>query len=257
MLKQKRAFVPVILLLLFASPRGFSAEDIVYVASGSMGFSSFDFPEKLDAPITHIMAEVAVTGIYKGFISTLSTSQAIDKADVSEEDETGQADRSDYDFLLGYQLSPNWILFGGYKKGETSIDFINRVTAVMNTDVYKQSGPYLGASYSYHLQRSGKLAFSAAYAYLDSDNTFHASTRDADDTDIEFDDLDGHYEGKTQGLSLVASLSLPLTPGLIYQARLRYNDYQQTINGTFEGQSFAFDVPEKHLMLMMGLSKVF
>ena len=257
MLKLKRAFVSVLLLLFFASPRVFAAEDILYVASGSVGFSSFYFPEKLDTPITHIMAEVAVIALYKDFIFTLSTAQAIGKAEVSEEDETGQADRSDYDFLLGYQLSPSWTLFGGYKMGETSIDFINRVTAEKNTDIYKQRGPYLGASYSYRLQRSGKLAFSAAYAYLDSDNVFHASTRDPDDTDIEFDDLDGSYQGQTQGFSFVASLSLPLTPELIYQTKLRYNDYQQTINGTFEGQSFAFDVPEKHLMLMIGLSMVF
>lgn len=257
MLELKRVFVSILLLLFFASPRIFAAEDIIYVASGSAGFSSFYFPEKLDTPITNIMAKVAVIGLYKDFIFTLSTAQAIGKAEVSEEDETGQADRSDYDFLLGYHLSPNWTLFGGYKKGETSIDFINRVTAEKNTDIYKQKGPYLGASYSYRLQRSGKLAFSAAYAYLDSDNVFHASTRDPGDTDVEFDDLDGNYKGQTQGFSFVASLNLPLTPKLIYQTKLRYNDYQQTINGTFEGQSFAFDVPEKHLMLMIGLSMVF
>ena len=257
MLKLKKAFAAVFLSLTWFSPQVYAGEDFIFVTSGSMGFNTFEFPEKLDSPITHIMAELAITGIYSGLIITLSAAQAVDKADVSEEDEIGEADRSDFDFLLGYQLSPNWTFFGGYKKAETSIDFINRKTKALEVDRYKQSGPYIGASYSYRLQRSGKLAFSAAYASLDSDNIFHASVRDADDTDVEFDDLNGRHKGTTEGFSFVASWSMPLSPDLIYQAKLRYNDYKQSISGDFGGQAFNFDVSENHLMLMIGLSKVF
>ena len=249
--------VALIVLLPGCLSQAFSAEDIIYVGTASMGFNSFEFAEKLDTPITHVMTEVAVTAIYKGFILTLNAAQAIDKADVSEEDETGQAERSDFDVLLAYQLNHSWTLFGGFKKGETRIDFIDRQTNILQVDRYKQSGPYMGVSYTYRMQRSGKLAFSAAYAFLDSDNMFHASARDADDIDIEFDDLDGRHKGKTEGVSLVGSWSIPLSPKLIYHAKLRYNDYQQSINGDFEGQTFNFDIPENHLMLMMGVSRVF
>lgn len=257
MVRPKKIFAFVLLLSICVSPRVLFAQDILYVAGASIGFNEFEFTEKLDTPITHLMAEVAINAIYERFIVTLSAAQAIDKADVSEEDETGKADRSDYDFLIGYQLNPDWTLFGGYKNGETSIDFIDRETSIRETDRYKQSGPYLGVSYGYRLQRSGKLGFSIAYAYLDSDNVFNAGARDEDDEDVEFDDLDGNQSGKTEGFSFVASWSMPLSPELIYQTRLRYNDYEQNLSGRFDGQSFDFDVPESHLMLMMGLNMVF
>ena len=257
MLRLKKVFGFVLLLSMYGSSQVFAGEDIIWVASGSIGFNRFEMNEKLDTPITHVMAEVALNGIYENFIVTLSAAQSIDKADVSEEDETGEADRSDYDLVLGYQLNTDWTIFGGYKDGETSIDFVDRETGVSQTDHYKQRGPYLGISYSYRLQRSGKLAFSVAYADLDSSNIFNAGARDEDDTDIEFDDLDGRHDGETQGFSFVTSWSMPLSPELIYQAKLRYNDYRQSISGQFDGETFDFDVRETNLMLMMGLSKVF
>ena len=257
MVSSRKVFGYALLLFLCASPRVSLAEDILYVAGASLGFNSFEFAEKLDVPITHVMAEVSINAIYRDFIFTLSAAQAIDKADVSEEDETGKADRRDYDLLLGYQLTPDWTLFGGYKNGETSIVFIDRETEIRETDRYKQDGPYLGVSYGYRLQRSGKLGFSIAYAALDSSNIFNAGARDSGDEDVEFDDLDGRQTGTTEGFSFVASWSMPLSPEIIYQTRLRYNDYRQNISGRFDGEPFDFDVPEKHLMLMMGLHVVF
>jgi len=90
-------------------------------------------------------------------------------------------EREDYSVSLGYQVTDRFIVFGGYRSGQTSYDALMKTTILplnggITSDTirdrstsykFKASGPFVGLSYNYPISERGQLGFNAAYAQLD------------------------------------------------------------------------------------------
>ena len=72
--------------------------------------------------------------------------------------------------------------------------------------------------------------------------------------ELEFDDLTGRVEGDITGLSYGVAWTMPLSSNLLFQTRLKLNDYQQDIK--FEETRFK-DIDENFTTLHVGLAYVF
>ena len=208
-----------------------------------MGYSGFDFPAKLDHKLNFPVYQINAAIAYKKFYAVVNLADSLSDADVSEEEDVGTASRYDRDLSLGYQVTPNWGVFVGYKTGATEIDYYTREDldsggpAAVRKESYLQEGPFIGASYTIKFSRAGKLSLSLAYAYLDATNTFVQDVEDDDDDDDEapeFDDLTGTVKGKATGLSYGIRWSIPVAGNLLYYAAFKVNDYKQdlTVDGT-------------------------
>jgi hypothetical protein len=214
--------------------------DLHFVGGMSLGYSNFDFPAKLDHKLTFPVYQINGAVAYKKFYVAVNLADSLSDADVSEEEDVGHASRYDRDISLGYQVTPSWGVFAGYKTGETTIDYQTREdldsggAAPTREESYKQEGPFVGASYSIKFDRAGKLNLSLAYADLDATNEFTQDIEPDDPDDIpEFDDLTGTVKGKSKGLSYGIRWSIPVSGNLLYYASFKINDYQQdlTVDG--------------------------
>lgn len=236
----------IALITSFSSISGALAEkpvDLHLLGGMSLGYSTFDFPAKLDHKLTFPVYQINGGVAYKNYYVVVNLADSISDADVSEEEDVGSATRYDRDLSLGYQFSSNWGVFVGYKTGETEIVYFSRAdldnggVASPREESYKQKGPFVGVSYSKKFSRAGKLSFSLAYAYLDATNTF---TRDVEidpgNDDPEFDDLTGTVSGKASGLSYGIRWSIPVSGNLLYYASFKINDYKQDL--TVDGNQF-------------------
>jgi len=209
--------------------------DLHLVGGMSLGYSSFDFPAKLDHKLTFPVYQINAAVAYKKFYVVLNLADSLQEADVSEEEDIGNASRYDRDISLGYQMTPNWGVFVGYKTGQTSIDYYSREdlddggTASAREESYKQEGPFVGVSYAKKFNRAGKISLSLAYADLDATNKFTGDVETDDEEDLEFDDLTGTVKGKSTGLSYGIRWSIPVSGNLLYYASYKVNDYQQDL----------------------------
>lgn len=236
--------------------------DVFIVPAASFGYSTFNFPKKLDQRITFTNGEFALTTVYKKFLISGNISGSLGNESISEEDDDGNAKRRDIDILAGYQLHKSVNIFAGYKYGRTNISFTNRTTDIQTDDLYRQIGPYLGASYTYPFEKAGKVSFSLAYSNLDALNILHANTEatvdpnacnfETNPTACDLDDFDGKSEGTTKGFSIGVSWSIAVTPRLLYQTKFKTNHYQQSI--TYK--NLTRDGSETFTSLMMGLAYV-
>ena len=100
---------------------------------------------------------------------------------VDTERTTYDVEREDYSVSLGYQVTDRFIVFGGYRSGQTSYDALMKTTILplnggITSDTirdrstsykFKASGPFVGLSYNYPISERGQLGFNAAYAQLD------------------------------------------------------------------------------------------
>ncbi len=237
--------------------------ELRFVAGAAAGYTVLSFPAKLDQDLGFISGNLLAGATYGKWQLSLNGTFSLQDADISEEEDVGEASREDIDLTLGYQLNRNWSLFGGYKRGETEMDFIAREAddeGVFNrvNESYEQEGPYLGATFSWDFETAGRLSFTLAYAELDATNNFGANTDDDDDEDgeeePEFDDLTGRVKGDTTGFSYGITWTMPLSASLLFQARLKVNDYQQDIR--YEGVNYK-DIDETLSSLHLGLAYVF
>ena len=210
--------------------------DLNVLVGVSLGYSIFDFPAKLDQDLTFPMAQLNGAVAYKKFYVALNLADTISDADVSEEEDVGKASRYDYDLTFGYQFTPSWGAFVGYKKGATEIDFLSRELddegiSAFRSESYAQEGLFAGVSYAYKFKRAGKLSLSLAYADLNAENRFESDieTGEGDDDDLEFDDLSGTVNGKTRGFSYGIRWSIPVAGRILYYASYKINDYQQDL----------------------------
>jgi hypothetical protein len=208
----------------------------------SLGYSSFDFPAKLDHKLTFPVYQINAAVAYKKFYAVVNLADSLTEADVSEEEDVGNASRYDRDLSLGYQVTPNWGVFVGYKIGETTIDYYTRENlddggkASAREESYKQEGPFIGVSFAKKFDRAGKISLSLAYADLDATNKFTRDVETDDDEDLEFDDLTGTVKGKSKGLSYGIRWSIPVSGNLLYYASYKVNDYQQDL--TVDGKKY-------------------
>lgn len=217
--------------------------DLHLIGGLSLGYSSFDFPAKLDQKLTFPVYQINAAVAYKKFYVVVNLADSISDADVSEEEDVGDASRYDRDISLGYQLTANWGVFVGYKTGKTKIDYVSREgldeggAVSKRKESYKQEGPFIGVSFAKKFDRAGKINLSLAYADLDATNKFSGDIEgDEADEELEFDDLTGSVKGKSKGLSYGIRWSIPVSGNLLYYASYKVNDYKQDL--TVEGKKF-------------------
>jgi hypothetical protein len=224
----------------------------------------------LDSSLSFNTINLTGRAAYKDVYLAANVSQSLADADVSEEGETGDASRTDYDLTMGWNIAPQWTVFGGYKGGKTEVDFKVREAVLEDagagaiaafTDSFEESGLFVGVGYGLSLGEAGQLSFSVAYADMDADNKLTATVDEGDDDDdlddLDFDDLSGTFSGDVSGYSIAAQWTMPLTDHLLYQALIRYNNYQQEINDTVQGVKVNFDVDESFVEMGMGLLYIF
>lgn len=241
-----------------------SFEDIRFVTGLSFGYSTFSFPEKLDHDISFPSTNLALVATQDRWQLSLNGGFTLEDATISEEEDIGKASRSDIDLTLAYQATKQWAFFTGYKSGKTKMRFVERDIEDEDevefvNESYSQKGPFIGGSYSWQFENAGRLSISLAYAYLNATNNFAANTDDdeeegEDEEELEFDDLTGRVEGDITGLSYGVAWTMPLSSNLLFQTRLKLNDYQQDIK--FEGTRFK-DIDENFTTLHIGLAYVF
>lgn len=235
-------------------------DEVRLVTGASLGYTNLSFPEKLDHDVSFPSASLTGAAAWKRWQLSLSGTFSMQDADLSEEEDTGDASREDIDLTLGYQINRNWSIFGGYKKAKTDMEFRSREgsdlgLADRTNESYEQDGPFLGGSFAWQFEKAGRLSISIAYAMLDATNKFGANTDDDEpDEEIEFDDLTGKVKGDTEGFSYGANWTMPLSGNVLFQTRFKVNDYKQDIK--YEGQDFN-NIDETFISLLVGLAYVF
>jgi hypothetical protein len=240
---------------------------IDWIAGAHISHKTHQLDQLLDSSLSFNVINLTGRAAYKDVYVAANVSQSLADADVSEEGEIGDASRTDYDLTVGWNIAPQWTLFGGYKGGETEIDFKVRDAVLEEagagavaafTDSFEESGIFVGVGYGLSLGDAGQLSFSAAYADMDADNKLTATLDESDDMDdVDFDDLSGTFSGDVSGYSVAAQWTMPLTDHLLYQALVRYNNYQQEIDDTVQGVKVRFDVDESFVEMGMGLLYIF
>lgn len=257
-ISHRTLFVLIALLPLQA----IAQDDIRIVAGASLGYTDWDFPAKLDHDLGFPSGGLTLAATRNRWQLAFNGTWSLKDADVSEEEDVGDASREDLDFTLAYQFNSNWSAFAGYKSGETKINYISREDedeGIFNPlrESYEQDGPYVGGAYTWRFENAGSLTVSLAYAFLDATNEFRANTDDEEEDDDEapeFDDLTGRVTGDTNGFSYGLTWTMPLSGNLLFQTRFKMNDYQQDI--TFEGNEYK-NIDESYYSLMVGLAYVF
>lgn len=261
--------VAVVLGCMSLSQQSFAQDDeLTWIVGANMGHKSQELKQLLDSKLSFYMGGVSARVGYSDFYAAVNLASSLSDADVSEEGEIGDASRTDMDVTIGWNINPSLTVFGGYKTGETEIDFRVRDSVLEDvndpnvqssfTDSFEESGLFFGVAYGVSLQDAGQLSFSIAYADMDADNKLVATVDETeDDGDVDFDDLSGTYSGDVDGYSAAAVWSIPVGERMVYQALVRYNRYEQSIDDTVQGQRFKFDVDERFVEFGMGLYYAF
>ncbi len=209
------------------------------VAGVALGVTQLDFDAKLDADATfNTYTLFGSAGLGKAYAS-VSYADTLREQNISEEDEVGEAGRTDIDVTVGYRVSDAWTVFLGYKDGETDIDFRVRDTRIVQDESYREDGFYGGATYTWALGRAGALNFTLAYIYFDSDLRFTQGVDDDDDDEdepVEFDDLEGTYSGDARGFSAGVNWVIPLSRSLAFRSQYKINQYDLEV--TADGLDF-------------------
>lgn len=230
-----------------------------YVVGASLGYSTFSFPEKLDHDISFPSANLTLAATARQWQLTVNAGSSLEDAELSEEEDVGEASRTDFDLTIGYQLANAWTLFGGYKSGDTDLDYVSRESldfglSDTQQESYSQEGAFAGIGYSWRFEKAGVINLSVAYADMTATNEFVANSDEEEDEQPEFDDLNGQVEGSLNGFSYAITWTMPVSSTLLFQTKFRVNDYQQDIE--FAGQSFD-NVDVDFNTLHVGLARVF
>lgn len=148
--------------------------------------------------------------------------------------------RRDYSITLGYNVYRGLNIFIGYLDGETTLKpdaFFDRINgfynkAYLNFDenlqggysptyeqTYEETGPYIGASYSWHFVDVGTL--SASYAYADMDGEYKDNALCVINSCSAF-----QWEGSSTGSSLGLTWTAPLGENSSYFFDVRRQIYE-------------------------------
>jgi hypothetical protein len=235
-------------------------EDMRYIGALSLGNSTSTFEKRLDQNISLSMVGLTVAATRQGWQLSLNGTTSIKNTVISEEEEIGDVSRSDLDLTLGYQISPGWIIFTGYKEGDSDLNFEPRDPEEAENpdghkDKYSHDGFFIGVSHFWRFEKAGRLTLSLGYADLTSTNIFTADVDDPDEEEeLEFDDLTGRVKGDMDGFSYGITWSIPVSTHMIFQTKFKYNDYKQSVK--FAGTQFP-DVDDKYRSLSVGLAYVY
>lgn len=216
-----------------------------------------DFDKLLDQNLSFYMVHFGTGFAHEQFYLGINGAWSIDEASVSEEEETGEADRQDYDLTLGYNLNEHLTVFGGYKFGRTEIDFsprdLEEEGVISFQDSYEEKGPYIGISWQHHMDETGILAVSFAYAWLDATNQLGKKPDDEEEELVEFDDFSGKLESDATGFSIGVRWSIPLQDQIVYFAGIKIQQYDQDLKQ--EGVNVS--ISERFTDFSMGLTYFF
>lgn len=235
------------------------AAEVDVVVGLSLGSTTMEFEEKLDANVGFPSYAVFGSASIGNAFATVTWSDSVGSENISEEDELGDANRSDLDLTLGYRLNENWAVFAGYKDGETDIRFRVRDTDIVQDEFYREDGFYLGGSYSWRFQRAGTLSFSAAYIRFDSDLRFtegfeeEGEEEEEEDEALEFDDLEGTFSGDADGYSVGVTWVMPLSEKLAFRTLFKINSYELEV----ESEGLRFQPDQEFRYFQIGLLYAF
>ncbi|PVV08666.1 MAG: hypothetical protein B6D77_11565 [gamma proteobacterium symbiont of Ctena orbiculata] len=232
-------------LIWFMSAEAWADVDsrIDYVGGIAFGYTNLEFDAKLDSSPSFQSLVLSGGLLFDNYFVNLSYADSVGNTTISEEEDTGDAGRSDLDLTLGYRISDQLNLFVGYKDSETDIDFKLRDDGTLRREFYRKDGWFAGATYNIPLKSAGTLSFNLGYVDLKTDDRFRADEEDDDDDDepeaTEFDDLSGRHSGDADGWSYGVNWLVPVNDRLYINTTFKINDYDQEIR--FEGETFSAD----------------
>jgi len=246
-------------------------DETLIIAGLDVGHKSHNLEQLLDTRLNFYMVGGNIQTTYQDYYLALNLSQSIAETKISEDGETGTAERSDLDVILGWNVKNNVTLFAGYKRGKTKLDVLTREAENSSDDLqtsfssrFKETGPYVGVAYTYRFPQSGQLTFSVAYAMLNAENHLETDNAGADEAEnannedpLDFDDLEGDFSNDANGSSFGIKWSTPVTKNVYYTALFRINIYQQSITGELDGINRVFDVDEIFIDMNFGFLYIF
>ena len=200
-------------LIWFMSTEAWADVDsrIDYVGGIAFGYTNLEFDAKLDSSPSFQSLVLSGGLLFDNYFVNLSYADSVGNTTISEEEDTGDAGRSDLDLTLGYRINEQLNLFVGYKDSETDIDFKLRDDGTLRREFYRKDGWFAGATYNIPLKSAGTLSFNLGYVNLKTDDRFRADEEDDDDDDepeaTEFDDLSGRHSGDADGWSYGGQLA--------------------------------------------------
>lgn len=200
------------------------AEDLTVVPSVGYGFSNFAFTNVqsgIDEKAQFDIVDFAMTAA-RGRVYLRLNSEIPLGEEYSIVNGVRKYKRQDYSFALGYYLADSLSLYGGYSYGKTSVLIIGTGSLVTFTD----SGPFVGAIYSFPVGDLANIAISGAYAAMDGSRASSSSAG----TDI----------GNTNGFSLGITWSDTYRGNANYYVSYKHKSYlSQLVNSdTFASSSY-------------------
>lgn len=225
-----------------------------FSGNGTLNFDLFNNDKlKINGPIFGIGATVA-SGQFFGDFYYQSTLNETAYSGIDTQGINGNipynlyrgdvdAQHDDWAISLGYMITSQWSIFGGYKSGNTEWNQPFRYNTQKDSTLisdgnldanFDQDGPFLGTSYSFPIG-PGVLTLKAAYAYLDGtykwnyDQYVYPPFSGNDPyNSIQKVKLDGNSNAFSLGISWTQSLANNL--GLSIGAN--YHRYKFDMSGT-------------------------
>ena len=245
-------------------------EEVVTIGGVEIGHKNHNLDEMFDSPLNFYMLSANITAAYKNYYLGAHIARSIAETSISEDGETGEAERSDLDVVLGWNINNNVTLFTGYKKGKTELNMRTREIEGIFEDIqvsfnsrFELAGPYLGGAYTFRFAEQSQLTLSFAYAWLEANNHLESGSdidieelEDLEDL-LDFDDLETKSRNDAQGYSIGKKWTAPITNNLYYTALFRFNKYEQKIRGELGGFSRTFKVDERFIDMNFGVIYVF
>ena len=173
--------------------------------------------------------------------------------------------REDYSLSVGYHLSDNLNLFGGYMSGTSELtpEAGKCYVAVCETwagrmeyngfsnyhQEYTEQGFFAGGSYSWNIF-NGKLSSSLAYALMDGQykDNYRSSTGDNEAF---------NFEGNSTGYSAALTWAAPLNANVAYFIDARYQQYQMEADDFYKEINTTTQTEEILFGLTAGLQVLF
>jgi hypothetical protein len=173
--------------------------------------------------------------------------------------------RKDISLTFGYSVLDNMSIFVGYTRGETSgtgiagyrfeggIAFPDDAIISNLSISIKESGPFVGASYSYYLQDSGSFSFSLAYAQLDGEVSILTTATSVANGAVTFDSQVA--KGDADGISYSVTWTDQFSEDTLYNISLKTTNYKFDAPEIPGEDSFDFD--DTYNIFSIGFSKFF
>lgn len=182
------------------------------------------------------IVDLGMTATYGAYYLKVDTEMPFGEAYATGPSVIRQFKREDFGATAGYYLNDKLSVFAGYAYGKTSI-VTNTATNTMYTE-HQDTGPYIGANYSFFIGASGTLGLNVAYAKQDGllsvENT--SATPNTSET------------GTTSGFSAGATWTDTYKNKLTYYLGYKWKRYKTelpstNIDKTFDIFMFGFVFP--------------